>query len=42
MRWVQLRRDNMEIKELLRDQKELLTNQNKLLQEVLAASQVKE
>lgn len=41
MRWVQLRRDNLEIKELLRENKTLLTSQNELLQEVLGASKVK-
>ncbi len=40
MRWVQLRRDNLEIKDMLRENNELLKSQNSLLQEVLGASKV--
>ena len=40
MRWVQLRRDNLEIKDLLRENNQLLKSQNELLQEVLGASKV--
>ena len=40
MRWVQLRRDNAEIKEELRANKALLNAQNEMLKEILENAKV--
>ena len=40
MRWVQLRRDNAEIKEELRTTRALLSSQNEMLQEILENAKV--